>query len=122
MARCNSADGGVPIPMPRINAYAAARAAVLLTSVGLLVNPGTAAAQGCVENTTQATGPSRDAALREAYETVLKATDQALWKAWMSTGQRIGEAPGYTVRKLTSKCSAGGAGQICRIEVTLCKN
>ncbi len=108
--------------MPRINAYATARAAILLTSVGLLVNPGTAAAQGCVENTTRASGPSRDAALRQAYETILRATDPALWKTWVSTSQRIGEAPGYAVRKLTSKCSAGGAGQICHVEVTLCKN
>jgi hypothetical protein len=93
----------------------------LLAMAFLAAGASTAAAQ-CEDRVGQGTGQTRDAALRAAYEAALKTPDERLLKAWIAAGQKVGEAPGHTVRKLTSNCSAGGAGQICRIAVTLCRN
>ena len=81
-----------------------------------------AAAQQCWERTAEANAPSRDAAIRSAYSSVLRAVDPGLVQAWTAGGQRLGDAPGYTVRKLTNNCTPGGAGQTCRISATICRN
>ena len=78
-------------------------------------------AQGCVESVGEATAPSREPALRQAYESMLRAADANLLSAWQGSSQRVGEAPGYMVRKLTTNCAARGAGQFCRISATLCR-
>jgi|LNFM01.1.fsa_nt_gb hypothetical protein len=102
--------------MPKLTSIA------LALALSIAAGSGSAFAQGCVDKAAEGTAPNRDAALRQAYAGVLQATDPQLLKAWTAGDQRIGEAPGYTVRKLTSNCTAGGAGQICRIEVNICKN
>lgn len=91
-------------------------------AVSLTAGSGTAFAQACYDKAAEGSGPNRDAAMRQAYAAVLHATDPQMLGAWNGSGQRIGEAPGYTVRKLTSKCAQGGAGQVCRVEVNICKN
>lgn len=78
-------------------------------------------AQECYDRAGEGTAPTRDEALRLAYEATLKATDQRLWQAWMSGARRIGDAPGWVVRKMTSNCTPSGAGQTCRVMVTLCR-
>ncbi len=83
--------------------------------------PSSAFAQECYDKAGEATASSRDEALKLAYEAALKATDQRLWQSWLAGGRRIGDAPGWTIRKMTSQCSAGGAGQNCRVMVTLCR-
>lgn len=93
----------------------------ILAMAVLVAGAGTAAAQ-CADQVGQGTGQTREAALRAAYEVVLKSTDERLLKAWVAANQKVGEAPGYSIRKMTSNCSAGGAGQICRLAVTLCRN
>ena len=94
----------------------------LAFAVSLTAGSGGALAQACFDKAAEGTGPSRDAAMRQAYAAVLQATDPQLLRAWTAASQRVGEAPGYTVRKLTSKCAQGGAGQSCRVEVNICKN
>jgi hypothetical protein len=89
--------------------------------IALLLSAGSAAAQ-CLDKVGEGSGASREAALLAAYEAALKATDERLLKAWLAGARKLGDAPGYTVRKLTSNCTAGGPGQICRIAVTLCRN
>lgn len=94
----------------------------LALALSIAAGSSSAFAQACFDKAAEGTGPNRDAAMRQAYAAVLQATDPQLLRAWTAGTQRIGDAPGYTVRKLTSKCAQGGAGQICRIEVNICKN
>jgi hypothetical protein len=100
----------------RSAAYAFAVAVAVVTAAA---SP--AFAQECYERAGEGTAPTRDEALRLAYEATLKATDQRLWQTWSAGARRVGDAPGWTVRKMTSNCAAGGAGQTCRIMVTLCR-
>ena len=81
----------------------------------------TSASAQCVNKAGEGTGASKDAAMFQAYEAVLQATDWGMWSKWMATSQKVGVAPGYQVSKLTSKCTAGGIGQSCRVQATLCK-
>jgi hypothetical protein len=100
-----------------------ASAATSLTALALLfVSASAGVAQECRESTAEGSGNGRDAALRSAFEAALRAADQGAWAAWNASGQRIGEVPGYAIRKLTNNCRAGGAGQVCRITMTLCRN
>ncbi len=94
--------------------FVAALAAMLASAVG-------ASAQSCFDRVAEVSGSSREHAMRSAYETVLRQQDPSMAQAWAARGLRIGEAPGYNVSKLASKCSAGGQGQICRIEATFCQ-
>ena len=94
----------------------------LALAISVAAGSSSAFAQVCVDKAAEGTAPNRDAAMRQAYAAVLLAIDPQLLRAWTAAGQRIGEAPGYTVRKLTSKCAQGGAGQVCRVEVNVCKN
>ncbi len=95
---------------------------ILATLLASTIGSGAAFAQACFDKAAEGTAPNRDAAMRQAYAAVLQSTDPQLLRAWTAASQRIGEAPGYTVRKLTSKCGQGGAGQVCRVEVNICKN
>ncbi len=97
-------------------------AIALVTAFTLLASASATMAQECRESMGEGTGSSRDTAMRIAFGSALRAIDERVWATWNASGQRVGEAPGYAVRKLTSNCSAGGAGQICRISVTLCRN
>lgn len=94
--------------------------AVLAAAV-IAFTAGQGAAQGCIERTGAGSASSRDAALRAAFGTMLQATDPNAVRAWNAAGQRIGEAPGYTITKMRSSCSPGGEGQTCRVVATLCK-
>ncbi len=76
----------------------------------------------CVNKAGEGTGGSKDSAMFQAYEAILQATSWPMWSQWMASSQKVGVAPGYTVSKLSSKCSAGGLGQTCRVQATLCKN
>lgn len=95
--------------------------ASLLAGASLLAATGSASAQECAERAGEATAPSKDAAMTGAYEAVLKAVDPNLLRAWSTTSRKIGEAPGYSIRKMTAQCRAGGQGQICRIVATICR-
>jgi hypothetical protein len=93
----------------------------IATVATLLALGGTASAQTCVEKAAEGTGPTRDLAMRAAYDAALRAVDPQLGQRWSAGNMRIGEAPGYTVQKLTTKCAAGGSGQICRVEIIVCR-
>lgn len=95
--------------------------AVAAAAIVFVASAGSASAQ-CVNKAGEGTGNSKDAAMFQAYEAVLQATNWGMWSAWMASSQKVGVAPGYTVSKLSSKCTAGGLGQVCRVQATLCKN
>lgn len=97
-------------------------AAVGLAIIGFLAGASGASAQQCVNKAGEGTGGSKDAAMFQAYEAVLQATSWPMWSQWMASSQKIGVAPGYTVSRLSSKCAAGGLGQTCRVQATLCRN
>jgi hypothetical protein len=75
----------------------------------------------CVNKAGEGTGSTVDNAKFQAYEAVLQATDWGMWSQWMASSQKVGVAPGYTVSGIKSKCSAGGLGQVCVVQATLCK-
>ena len=96
----------------------------LTAAIGfLMLAAGTtgAAAQACQEGIGEAGAPDRGTALVQAYDAMLRGVDQAAWRQWQARGQRIGEAPGFTVRKLTTNCSPRGAGSFCRVQAVLCR-
>ena len=94
---------------------------ILATVLAAMTGSGAAHAQTCWDKAAEGSGVSREAAMRQAYLTVLRATDPQLANAWVAANQRVGDAPGYDVRKLSVNCAQGGPGQICKIEVTICK-
>lgn len=102
--------------MSRSKAAAAALACVLTCAAATV-----AGAQECLDRAGEGTSTTRDGAMRAAYEAALRATDAGLLRAWLDRSQKIGEAPGWAVRRMTAKCAASGAGQTCRIETTLCR-
>ena len=102
--------------MLKISGLAAAAAVA-----ALVAGAGSASAQGCINKAGEGTGGSRESAMFQAYEAILQATDWGMWASWMATSQKVGVAPGYKVSKLSSRCSAGGMGQTCRVYATLCK-
>lgn len=120
------ADGKRAVPAaakPKIYSRAARGRAAMLVAGGaaMLCATGTSVfAQQCSELTGEASASSREAALNEAFEAVLQIKDRRSWQAWLSGGRKFGDAPGYVVRKLTSQCSPGRAGQTCRVTVLLC--
>lgn len=74
----------------------------------------------CVKKAGQGTGSSADSAKFQAWEAVLQATDWGSWAGFMSTGMKIGTAPGYKVSGVKSSCKPGGLGQTCVMSATLC--
>jgi hypothetical protein len=88
-----------------------------------IIEPAAAqAAKGnCVNKAGEGTNTTKAGAEFQAYEAILQATDWGMWASWMAGSQKVGEAPGYKVSNVRSKCSPGGLGQTCRIQATLCK-
>lgn len=95
-------------------------AAIALAAGALVAGASSANAQQCVNKAGEGTGGNKDAAMFQAYEAILQATSWPMWSQWMASSQKVGVAPGYNVSKLSSKCSAGGMGQVCRVQATLC--
>jgi hypothetical protein len=75
----------------------------------------------CLSKAGQGTGSTAENAKFQAWEAVLQATDWGSWAAFMSSGMKIGTAPGYTVSGVRSKCKPGGLGQECVVQAKLCK-
>lgn len=94
-----------------------------LATAGLLVclvaTP--AAAQSCVNKAGEGTNSTLEGAKFQAWEAVLQATDWSVWSAMMASKQIVGNAPGMKVAKVSSKCAAGGLGQSCVVQATLCR-
>ncbi len=78
-------------------------------------------AANCVNKAGEGTNSTVDGAKFQAWEAVLQATDWNVWGAMMSSGQKVGNAPGMKVSNLKSSCKAGGLGQVCIIQATLCR-
>lgn len=97
------------------------KSAALAIATGFMLAGTAGASAQCVNKAGEGTGGNKDAAMFQAYEAILQATNWGMWMQWMGSSQKIGVAPGYTVSKLSSKCSAGGLGQTCRVQATLCK-
>jgi hypothetical protein len=97
-----------------------ARRVVPGLAFALLVLVGTAADAACVSKGGRGTGGSRDSAMFQAWEAVLQATSWGSWAGFMTSGMKVGSAPGYKVSNLRSRCSPGGLGQECVISATLC--
>lgn len=93
-----------------------------LALAGIAAGATGASAQSCVETIGEATAPDRATAQRQAYEAMLRGADENLWRQWLARSQKIGEAPGWTVRKLTSNCTPRGTGTFCRVSGILCRN
>jgi hypothetical protein len=94
----------------------------VLAMAGIAAGATGAVAQACVETIGEAAAPDRMTAQRQAYEAMLRGADENLWRQWLARSQRIGEAPGWTVRKLTSSCTPRGSVTQCRVSGILCRN
>jgi hypothetical protein len=91
-----------------------------LAFAGVLMIAGVAEA-ACVKKAGRGTGGSRDSAMFQAWEAVLQATDWGSWAGFMTSGMKVGSAPGYKVSGVRSRCGPGGLGQECVVQATLCK-
>ncbi len=98
-------------------------AAAALLSLALTVTDVHAQAKGgsCVNKAGEGTNSTLDGAKFQAWEAVLQATDWGVWGAMMSSKQEIGNAPGMAVKNLKTSCKAGGLGQVCIVQATLCR-
>jgi hypothetical protein len=95
-------------------------AIVAVTGLGLIA--ATAPAQAaCINKAGEGTNTTVDGAKFQAYEAVLQATDWGMWSQWMASSQKVGVAPGYQVKNVKANCKAGGLGQTCIVQATLCK-
>ncbi len=100
----------------------AAAAASIAASIALAAPDAHAQAAGaCVTKAGEGTNSTVEGAKFQAWEAVLQATDWSIWSAMMATKQDVGVAPGMTVSKLRSTCKAGGIGQVCVVQATLCR-
>lgn len=82
-----------------------------------------AASADCVRKAGEGTATSKDGAVFQAYEAILQATDFfGTWAPWISSGGKVGQAPGYNVKNTRSSCKKGGLGFVCRYQATLCKS
>jgi hypothetical protein len=97
--------------------WMAALAIVGLVSIGGI----DAEAKSCVNKAASGTNTTQDGAKFQAWEAVLQATDWGSWASFMSSGAKIGTAPGYAVSKVGTRCSKGGLGYECIMQATLCK-
>ena len=103
--------------MSKLTRFAAAALAI-----GFVAAAGPAFAAGaCVNKAGEGTNTTREGAQFQAYEAILQATDWGMWSVWMATSQKVGTAPGYKVSNMKTSCTAGGLGQSCRVQATLCK-
>lgn len=102
-------------------------ASLAFSAAGFVIAASQAAlAQGaqprCPDYAAEATEPSRDQAMRSAFEAVLIAHDRRLLNTWAARGSRIGDVPGHNVTRLVTRCSSVQGRQQCRIEVTICRS
>ena len=88
--------------------------------VGAMLATVPAASAGCLVKAGSGTGPSQDSARFQAWEAVLQATSWGSWASFMTSGMKVGSAPGYRVSGVRSSCKAGGLGQTCVMQATLC--
>lgn len=94
----------------------------VLAAAGVLMAAGAVAQAQCVSKAGQGTGGTDDSAKFQAWEAVLQATDWGSWASWMTSSTKVGDAPGYKVSNVKSKCKAGGAlGRECVVQAKLCK-
>jgi hypothetical protein len=104
------------------NALVTGIAVVGLAATGLgLAGASGAEAANCVRKAASGTNSTADGAKFQAWEAVLQATDWGSWASFMSSGGKIGSAPGYKVSNVSSKCGPGGIGYSCKMQATLCK-
>ena len=75
----------------------------------------------CVNKAGEGTNSTVDGAKFQAWEAVLQATDWSVWSAMMASKQEVGNAPGMKVSNVRSSCKAGGLGQVCVVQATLCR-
>jgi hypothetical protein len=75
----------------------------------------------CINKAGEGTNSTVEGAKFQAWEAVLQATDWGIWSAMMASKQEVGNAPGMTVKNLRSSCKAGGLGQVCIVQATLCR-
>jgi hypothetical protein len=91
-----------------------------LVFAGALVAAGAAAEAGCITKAGSGTGGDRSSAQFQAWEAVLQATSWGSWAGFMTSGMKVGSAPGYKVSGVKTSCKAGGLGQTCIMQATLC--
>ena len=90
-------------------------------AVGLLALTPVSGHAGCQVKAGQGTGSTDDDAKFQAWEAVLQATDWGSWSSFMTSGMKIGSAPGYKVSNVKQKCVAGGSlGRQCTMQAQLC--
>ena len=94
--------------------------ALALTAI-LSIGSTDAEAKTCVNKAASGTNTTQDGAKFQAWEGVLQATDWGSWASFMSSGAKIGTAPGYAVSKVGTRCAKGGLGYECTMQATLCK-
>jgi hypothetical protein len=92
-----------------------------LAVAGVTLAAAGGAQAACVSKAGQGTGSTVDNAKFQAWEAVLQATDWGSWASFMSSGMKVGTAPGYKVSNVKSRCKPGGLGQECVMQATLCK-
>jgi hypothetical protein len=91
-----------------------------LVFAGALVAAGAAAEAGCITKAGSGTGGDRSSAHVQAWDAVLQATSWGSWAGFMTSGMKVGSAPGYKVSGVKTSCKAGGLGQTCIMQATLC--
>jgi hypothetical protein len=96
-------------------------AAIVLGAVAFSAPDASAQKAACINKGGEGTNSTVDGAKFQAWEAVLQATDWGMWSQFMAGSQKVGDAPGYDVKNVRSKCSPGGIGQNCTIFATLCK-
>jgi hypothetical protein len=97
------------------------RALAGAAAAGFLLIASCGAQAQCVSKAGQGTGSNEENAKFQAWEAVLQATDWGSWAGFMSSGMKIGHAPGYKVSNLKSRCKKGGLGSECIVQARLCK-
>jgi hypothetical protein len=103
-------------------AGALAAAGTLVLAAGAFTAGGAIAQAQCVSKAGKGTGGNDDSAKFQAWEAVLQGTDWGSWGTWMVSSQKVGEAPGYKVSNVRTRCAAGGfLGRECVIAARLCK-
>ena len=91
-----------------------------LVFAGTLAIAGASAQAACINKGGRGTGTTKDSAMFQAWEAVLQATSWGSWAQFMTSGMKVGTAPGYKVSGFMSSCKPGGLGQTCYTQATLC--
>ncbi len=106
--------------LPFRRAFATAIMAATLAATLAITFGAPPALAACVNKAASGTNTTADGARFQAWEAVLQATDWGSWASFMSSGAKVGSAPGYKVSKVRSSCGKGGLGFSCRMQATLC--